>query len=184
MNNGGEIDMRGLIARAREGDAAALNSLCLALNEQVLKKMKISLHGSDDYREVAQEVILWFLRHFEEDIHDENIPALLASKAFYMLKSHFRTKYARKEIALESIADLADGEAETSLEETLDRNELRKRLMDGLGALPQNFCDVITRRYFQEMSFKEIAAELGLTEANVRQRHKRGRELLKTKLKT
>ncbi len=167
-------DIRGLLTGARNGDAGALNELCSLLREQVLRQIVGKLRDRDRSKEIAQDVIVWFVKNYREGIHDENVPALLTAKAFFMMKSHFRAKYALHEVALEAAADMTTDETEEEIEKNLDRDEISRMIATGLERLPETYRAVITRRYFREMSFKEIGAELGLEEENIRQRHARG----------
>lgn len=179
-------NVRDLLQRSRRGDVDALNMLCTMVREQVFRQVMGKIHDEDDANELAQETIIWFLRNFRDRIHDENIPALLAAKAFFMLKSHFRTRYALKEVALESVIDdtaFADSSAADSFEENTDRREAWKQIEAGLKSLPAAYKEVIKRRYYQELSFEEIAAELRLTPANVRQRLKRGIDMLRKRVR-
>jgi RNA polymerase sigma factor (sigma-70 family) len=179
-------NVRDLLDRSRRGDSDALNRLCTMLREQVFQRIMGKIHDEDDSNELAQDTIIWFLRNYKDKIYDQNIPALLAGKAFFMLKSYFRAKYALKEVALESVSEegaFIDNSEADSLEENADRDAAWKKIEVGVEKLPVTYREVIERRYFKELSFQEIAGELHISEDNVRQRHKRGIDMLKKRLR-
>jgi RNA polymerase sigma-70 factor (ECF subfamily) len=182
MSKTGDDNVRDLLERSRRGDVDALNRLCVILHEQVFQQILGRVRDENISDELAQNTMIWFLRNFKDRIHDENIPALLAAKAFFLLKSHFRTKYVLKEVSLESMSeegDIADSSAADTLDERVDRREIWKKIVDDVERLPSGYKEVITRRYYQDLSFQEIARDLNLSEANIRQRHKRAIDLLR-----
>jgi RNA polymerase sigma-70 factor (ECF subfamily) len=182
MSKTGDDTVRDLLERSRRGDVDALNRLCVLLHEQVFQRILGRVRDEDVSDELAQNTMIWFLRNYKDRIHDENIPALLAAKAFFLLKSHFRAKYILKEVSLESMSeerDIADTSAVDTLDERVDRREIWKKIVDDVERLPSDYKEVITRRYYQDLSFQEIARDLHLSEANVRQRHKRAIDMLK-----
>ena len=185
MSKNDDYNVRDLLDRSRRGDVDALNRLCAMLREQVFRRIMVKIHDEDDSDDLAQKTIIWFLRNFKDRIHDENIPALLAAKAFFMLKSHFRTKYILKEVALECVEEghLVDNSTADTLDENTDRREAWKKIETGVESLPATYKEVITRHYYQDLSFQEIARELHLSEDNVRQRHKRGIDMLKKRVR-
>ncbi len=184
MSKNDDDNVRDLLYRSRRGDVDALNRLCAMLREQVFRRIMGKIHDEDDSDELAQKTIIWFLRNFKDRIHDENIPALLAAKAFFLLKSHFRTKYILKEVALECVEEghLVDNSVADTLDENADRREAWKKIKAEVESLPATYREVIVRRYYQDLSVQEIAVELDLSEDNVRQRHKRGIDILKKRM--
>jgi RNA polymerase sigma factor (sigma-70 family) len=69
-----------------------------------------------------------------------------------------------------------------SPEQTFLRREMHVNLEGALAKLPERLQRVMVLRCVKEFSYKEIAEELGLTEANVRKRVQLGREWIKTYL--
>jgi RNA polymerase sigma factor (sigma-70 family) len=182
MSKTGNDTIRDLLERSRRGDAGALNRLCAILHEEVLQQILGRVRDADTSYDLAQKTMIWFIKNYKDRMHDENIPALLAAKAFFLLKSHFRSKYILKEVSLESMGDggdIADSSEGDTPDERLDRREIWKKIVDDVDRLPSGYREVITRRYYQDLSFQEIAIDLQLTEANVRQRHKRGIDMLR-----
>ena len=57
--------------------------------------------------------------------------------------------------------------------------ELKKRLRDALGRLPESQREIIVMRHLEQLSVKEIAAILDVPEGSVMSRHYRGLRALR-----
>lgn len=69
------------------------------------------------------------------------------------------------------------------LDERLEKAELVQRLRAALSSLDVKCRDLITQRYFRELSFKEIAQSVGVTENTVTVQTRRCLDSLKAKFK-
>jgi RNA polymerase sigma factor FliA len=101
---------------------------------------------------------------------------------------------SRMLVSLDSVIDFEQGE-DTSLHETLpdenqpnpsdvfDEEEMRERLIEALRSMQEREQMVLSLYYFDELTFKEIGAILGITESRVCQLHARAITHLKVELK-
>ena len=64
------------------------------------------------------------------------------------------------------------------------RSELRGRVRSALAQLPELDREVLTLRYLEQLSTREVAAVLGATEAAVKMRHCRALQKLRKLLDT
>ena len=174
--------IKNLIEQARKGDTGALNELCAILREQVFYSVLGRFPNRSVCDELAQETMIWFVGRFDHSIRDENIPALLASKAFFLLKSHFREKYSRREQHASdegTLHDIPDTTLIDELESSADIEEDWRKIEAAFPLLPVKYREVLEQRYLKNHTYPEIAGSLHISEANVRQRVKRGMDLLK-----
>lgn len=76
-----------------------------------------------------------------------------------------------------------DHSGNLSSREKLEKEETRKIVMEAVNGLPENYREVIILKHFENMSYKEMAEALGLTESSVESRLFRARKTLRKKLK-
>ncbi|MCD8180089.1 MAG: sigma-70 family RNA polymerase sigma factor [Firmicutes bacterium] len=118
--------------------------------------------------DVTQDVFLRLLQHdgFESD---EHIKAWLIRVTINCSRSVFKTAWFRKTVPLEE-------------EIAFDTPE-KSDVYFAVQSLPSNYRTVIHLFYYEDMSVKEIAECLEISEPTVKTRLHRARKQLKTKLK-
>jgi RNA polymerase sigma-70 factor, ECF subfamily len=90
-----------------------------------------------------------------------------------------RSLHFRDRIAPALAADLGEGrDPRPSHEQRLASAELADRVREALRLVPRTFREVLVLRHFEERPTAEVAVILGLPEATVRSRLKRGRDML------
>lgn len=123
--------------------------------------------NADDANDIVQETFIQYLTT-DTDFYDEtHIRAWLIRVAINKTKNLFRSGWNRKVV-------LKDLDQENVAVET-DGGYVFDKVMD----LPDNYRIVIHLFYYEEMSVREIAEVLGITEGNVKMRLSRGRSMLK-----
>jgi len=133
-------------------------------------RLSLSLTRNISYAEdVTQDVFLRFIQH--EDIFetDEHIKAWLIRVTINCSKSIFMSSWFKKTVPLEEELSFS----------TPEKSEVYFAVQD----LPSKYRAVIHLHYYEEMSVKEIADCLNEKESTVKSQLRRGRELLKSKLK-
>lgn len=81
------------------------------------------------------------------------------------LIDHFRVSGRRQTIQLDSLSEMGDGK--TSPEDALVQAEERRKLQACLAQLPLPEQEIISLKFGAEMTNRQIAGMLGLTESNV-----------------
>ena len=119
--------------------------------------------------DVTQEVFLRFIQKYESLKSDEHIKAWLIRVTLNCSKSIFMGAWNRKTVPLTD-------------EISFDTPE-KSEVYFAVQSLPSKYRAVIHLFYYEDMSVKEIAAAMGLTQSTVKSRLFRGRELLRTRLK-
>ena len=119
--------------------------------------------------DVTQEVFLRFIQKYDSFQSDEHIKAWLIRVTVNCSKSIFMNAWNRKTVPLTDKISF----------DTPEKSEVYFAVQ----SLPSKYRTVIHLFYYEDMSVKEIAAAMGLTQSTVKSRLFRGREMLRTKLK-
>lgn len=80
--------------------------------------------------------------------------------------------------------DVKSDDIEMDPQASLDSKETENILRDQIGRLPEKEKKVISLYYYDELTYKEIAAVMGISESRISQLHSKAIMKLKTKLKT
>ena len=158
-----------------------------AVNDELINRL-ISEHGDSilrmcylylkDYylaEDAMQETFLSVYRNYNKFEHRSTEKTWIIRIAINQCKSIMRKKYFQREREQLSVDILDSNETTFLIEDTSVSDEVLK--------LPIKEREVILAYYYQELSVKETAEVLGIKEAAVMQRLKRGRERLKIVLK-
>lgn len=133
-------------------------------------RLALSQTRSVSYAEdVVQEVFLRFIRKENTLKTDEHIKAWLIRVTINCSKSVFETSWFRKTVPLED--EIAF--------DIPEKSDVYFAVQD----LPPKYRAAIHLFYYEDMSIKEISESLRVKESTVKSRLRRGREMLRNKLK-
>lgn len=139
-------------------------------------------HNDQDAQDVVQEAYLRAFRYFG-GFRGEDARAWLLSivrHTFYTWHQQNREYAAETTEFEEDLHSLETGHAshDDSPEATLIRNQSRKRVHQALRSLRLEYREVVVLRELEELSYKEIAAIVGIPMGTVMSRLGRGRQQL------
>jgi RNA polymerase sigma-70 factor (ECF subfamily) len=168
-----------LVVRARGGDVEAVGALYDHYAERVFRFVRFRLSSQQDAEDVSQRVFLQMIQALPR-YQSRGIPfgAWLFRIARNAVIDHQRTRRAHE--PLEAVADTASGER--SLEEIAITSSEIDRVTAALAELTDEQREVITLRFFAELSPGEIAAVLGRREGAIRGTQFRGLQALRRQL--
>jgi RNA polymerase sigma-70 factor (ECF subfamily) len=189
-----------LIEQASRGQSAACQELLLRhrerLRRMVAVRMDRRLAPRIDPSDVVQETLALAARKLSVYLRDRPLPFYpwLRSIAWERLvKLHQKHLQAqRRSVTREEprLPRLSDGSAMdlakrlvdsgTSPSFNLARKELRGQVQNALGRLRPPEREILVMRYLEQLSNKEIAAALGISEGALKMRHLRALTALKT----
>ena len=148
--------------------------------EQFLRNA-MAVHGDMVYRlalcrtqnpanaeDVYQDVFLRLLNQPEQDWDREHLKAWLLRVAINRAKDISRSFWKKNRLSIEDYADAVPFE---SREET--------GLFEAVMRLPEKYREVIHLYYYEDLSIKETARILRITEGSVKMRLSRGRSFLR-----
>jgi RNA polymerase sigma-70 factor (ECF subfamily) len=191
-----------LLARAGAGDAAARNRLLDAyrarLRALVALRLPRRLSARVDPSDVVQETLAAADGRLADYLARRPLPYYLWLRDIALerlidlqrrhgaqKRSVRREEPAAAPLADESMCELADRLAArgSSPSQGAQREELRHRVRQALDRLGERDREVLVLRHLEQMSTREIAAVLGLSESAVKVRHLRALQRLRELLR-
>lgn len=181
-------NMSYLVQKARENDQEALTEIYKISSPAVYKTIRVLIKDEDTVYDILQDTyVKAFTRLNQLQNPDKLIPWLkmiannLAKDWLKKSKPVFFTDiYGGEE--LEDIPfeeSIEDVRSELNPEMAMDQQEAKRLVMEILDHLPEDQRVVIGMFYYEEMSVKDIAQTLGVSENTVKSRLSYGRKKIK-----
>lgn len=174
-------ELAALVARARTGDRAALESVLAAVAPSVHRFGLRMCKSATDAEDVLQETLLAILNHLPEF----EGRASLSSWAFSLTRSACARKRRglknRPPVSDEHLGEEAD--VAPSPEARAADRELASALSTALGGLSDDHREVVLLRDVEGLSAPETASALGISVDAVKSRLHRAREALRAALR-
>jgi RNA polymerase sigma-70 factor, ECF subfamily len=174
------------ILASQRGDALAFNRLVLKWEKPIYNLALRMLQDSEEAAESAQEVFLSAYRNIRRFRHDSRFSTWLYRIAVNQCISRLRRRPPGAHYSLDdegAAQPLANQlRAPESQEQELLQQESRRRVRDALQHLPTDQRAVVELKFFQELTFEEIATILETPLSTVKTRLYGGLEVLKNRL--
>jgi RNA polymerase sigma-70 factor (ECF subfamily) len=181
-----------LVERAQAGDLNAFETLVSRYERRIWALAKQMLQHDQDAEDVVQDTFLTALEHLHALRHGERFGAWLKQIATRLA---YRVLAKRKRMPTEPLDALLSedpDEEETTLprpqlvadwrdspEALLQRKETMRLIEEALQQLPEKYRVVFWLRDVEQLSTRETAEALGISEANVKVRLLRARLMLR-----
>jgi RNA polymerase sigma-70 factor, ECF subfamily len=174
------------ISESQGGDARAFNQLVLKWEKTVYNVSLRMLQDREEAAEATQEV---FLRAFKS-IRSFRRESKFSTWLYRIAMNHCLTRLSQRPRGIHiSIDEGSDPEnpapqfrvAETQVSELI-RQEQQKQVMTALQLLPPDQRAVIELKFFQDLTFEEIAEILKTPSSTIKTRLYSGLEMLKNRL--
>lgn len=167
-----------LLKRIRSGDKSAYVDLVTPYKERLLRKAKSMLQDDDDAEDVVQDALISGYRSIHKFRADSGIYTWLYRIVINRAKDILtrRRKNVEKSLAEQEFQFVDERE---NYEKKLELSEESKYLINKIQKLDDVYRQVIELRYFEELSYSEIASILGCNEGTVKSRLFKAKELLK-----
>jgi len=168
-----------LIEAARSGDERAFGRLVERYKKMVFATAVAITRDFDEAHDIAQEVFLraWFgLNGLKEA---SSWPGWLRMIARNRARTWLRRRQ-RQPLPERLNADIAD--SADSPERRAEKAERRRLVLAALDQLPEDRRQALMLHYMEELSTPQMAAQLGITEAAVRQRLRRARQQMQEEM--
>ena len=174
------------IAASQRGDTMAFNRLVLKWERTIYNVAMRMLQDRDDAAEAAQEVFLLAYRNIRRFRQDARFSTWLYRIAINHCISRARRRPPGTHVTIDDSSPGAPPPAQLRVTETQEgellREESRNRVLSALAFLPPEQRAVVELKFFQELTFEDIAAALQLPLSTVKSRLYAGLELLKVRL--
>jgi len=174
------------VSGSQRGDGLSFNRLVLKWEKNVYNLALRMLQDRDEAAEGTQEIFLLAFKNIRRFRHDSKFSTWL----YRIAVNHCITRVRRRPQGIHLSID-GDGAELRPVEQLmikesqageLMRSEQRRRVMDALSHLQAEQQAVIELKFFQEMTFEEIADALGIPLSTIKSRLYSGLEMLKVRL--
>jgi RNA polymerase sigma-70 factor, ECF subfamily len=160
------LDLDRVVQRAQDHDAEALGEIYRSYVRRVFGLCHYMLSSRESAEDATSEVFLKLQRSI--DTYDGSIPfvrwllRLASNQCIDVLRRRARGQklIAEPEEGAAAVIDAAS--SELSPLKTLISKEERTKVRDAVARLPENYRVPLVLRYYSELSYDEIAHELGL----------------------
>lgn len=169
-----------LLRRARVGDRLAVEALCKRYRAPLVRFCFRYLRSRDAAEDVAQDVLTRIV--VDERWPDSSFRAWMYRVARNCCINHGRSA---REAPIEFGSRLGESKLaspRTGPGTAADQREREAALREALAAIPPSLAEVLTLRYFQDLTRREIAEVLDLSETGVKERLVQARQELARKL--
>ena len=174
------------VSKSQQGDALSFNRLVLKWEKPIFNLALRMLQDREEAVEAAQEI---FLLAFK-GIHRFRLDSRFSTWLYRIAVNHCVTRNRQRppgirisldedEVEIHSVQQLTVAEPQAG---ELLRSEQRQRVMQALSHLQAEQQAVIELKFFQEMTFEEIAETLGAPLSTIKSRLYSGLEMLKARL--
>jgi len=146
----------------------------------------------DDAEDLVQEVFFRAWRAYDRFRNDADVYSWLYRITLNLCRERIRSRIAVRKLIAQDTSGTPDDStdrcattadpAEPAPGEHLEREELRRRVRDAIGRLPDRFARVIMLRDIGGMSYEEMARVLGISVTAAGVRLNRARALLRKEL--
>jgi RNA polymerase sigma-70 factor (ECF subfamily) len=176
--------------RARKGDLDAYNQLVIKYQERIFAKVFSMLRNSQDAEEITQDTFIRAHRALASFRGNASFSTWIYQIGTNLARNRYWYWRRRKRDESMSLdADIGD-EAGATLHDILSdgtqgpgheaqHNEFIKKVADCMEQLKPEHALILTMRNVQNMSYEDIADELGLSIGTVKSRINRAREALR-----
>lgn len=161
-----EVDRRWLEG-LRSGEPEAASRLWEEFSGPLRRFLSGLLRHPADAEDLAQESLVRFLQHAAEYRGEASVKSYLFQIAHNLALNHLAAAPTRRESYTGEMPDLPTAPS-AGPAESAQRGEEAARLRGALALLPPQQRAVVLLRAWEDLSFKEVAAALGLAEGTAK----------------
>jgi len=165
-----------LMGRCRQGDEAAFTTLFERHRERAMRHANGMIGDVDAAGDVVQEAFLYVFRKAPEWEPRAKFTTLLYKVVASLSVTELRRRRRRRAVEVEEgmAEDPAPGP-----DQAVAGSELAARLRETMGEMPELFRDALALRFFEDLSYEDIAEILEIPVGTLKSRIHNGLELLK-----
>ncbi len=176
------------LEQASHGDRAALGAMATALRPHIEKQLLRYPLSDDDRQDLVQSTLVQIIRRVGSFRGDSSFSTWLfrvtANEALMMMRSQRRHRARLVQgLDFEELGSLPAANDAAAAGDRADvtaaQSERDARVRAALAELPDDYRDVVSLHYHEDLGLQEIADRLGSTESAVRSRLHRARTRLR-----
>ncbi len=181
-----EIQENLWVASSKQGDTLAFNRLVLKWETTVFNMATRMLRDREEAAEATQEVFLLAFKHIKRFREKSRFSTWLYRITLNQCVSRLRQRPQGAHISLDDRNMNADSSRQLQVPEkqlgALMHSEQRDRVLEALSHLTSDQRAVVELKFFQEMTFEDIATVLEVPSSTIKSRLYAGLEMLKIRL--
>ncbi|MBI4971740.1 MAG: RNA polymerase sigma factor [Candidatus Omnitrophica bacterium] len=169
-----------LIERVQSGDKSAFNEIFSRHKTNLINLAFRFTRSREAAEDIAQEI---FIKIYEGKVKTD--PKAKFTTWLYRVAVNAAIDVSRKRKYTPHSLDVREDFKDSAIRHTtevLTETEIKARVQNEIANLPEKFRSPILLYQFEEMSYREIAAVLGITEKAVERRIYHAKEALRKKL--
>jgi RNA polymerase sigma-70 factor (ECF subfamily) len=169
-----------LIERCLQGDQLAWDAIVRQYWRKVFNVAYKFVGKHDEAEDLAQDIFLKLFKSLDTFDRRANFQTWLISVSRNLCIDHYRSVRKERETIDRDVdaGELSPASGDTGPYAALEHADRRALLRRALDALPPTLRSAVLLRDIQELSYQEIAVQLGLPEGTVKSRINRGRSEL------
>jgi RNA polymerase sigma-70 factor (ECF subfamily) len=185
-----------LVDQAAVGNERAYEMLVQRYEKQVWHFVYHHMARTDDVQDIVQFVFLQlflFLPRLQGHLISTKSQQPLKSWLFQVARNRCHDERRKKHLLLFSDLDTAASEEESSPfeylpdtsplpDETVEQQDQQRLIQDAIQTLPSHFRSIVSLRYREDLTFREIGQRLHIPENTAKTYFQRARPLLRTAL--
>lgn len=147
-------------------DAGWVEHLIKEYSSSLLRYLVSHVHSREDAEDILQDVFMSVYEHC-----GEFDPSLCNEEAWlYIIAKRRLVSYYRKFKQIDSIDEMEDYQlpGDDSMAQATNLMACRQTVARALSGLDQRSRDIVVLKYFDDLSYKEIAEKVGTSEGNAR----------------
>ena len=164
--DGGAIDFT-LMERIGEGDHEAFRQLVMRHQNAVIGTVAKMLGNPSEAEDIAQQVFLRIWRHAKRYRPDAKFTTYLYTITRNLVFNETRRKSRKKEVSSDEREEnsnrLIEANPDRQPDAELLQAELQRAVDDAIAGLPETQRMAVVLRRYEQLSYEEIAAVLGLS---------------------
>ncbi len=172
-----------LVKQVLNGNNNAFRFLVSKHQRLVFHVVQRVVQRQDEVEDICQEVFITVFGKLKNFRGESRLSTWIATIAYNTSISHIRKLARRGEQSYDEIPAIIELEEDDSLnQKIIEREEVKKYLLDLIESLPVNYRTVLTLFHLEEFSYKEIEQITGMPEGTIKSYLSRARKMLKEKL--
>ncbi len=174
------------VKAAQTGDNKAFETLFKEFNQQVFYSVLLTVKNEEIAKDITQETFITVIKKINELEKPEAFPGWVKKVAHSKCSDYYKKKEVIHETAAspdseddyDIFGNIEDDDRDFIPDKALDKEDLKRIILDILNSLPDEQRAAIFMRYYEEMSVKEIAEIQGVSEGTVMSRLNYGRKAI------
>ena len=179
-----------LVARLRDGDAAAFESLVRTYGTRMLTVARRFLRNEEDAADALQEALISAYRSIGQFAAESKLSTWLHRIVVNASLMRLRSRRRKAEVSIDALLPqfLEDGhQVKSSVDwpdavRAIERRETSELVRRSIDQLPEGYREVLLLRDIDELDTQEAARLLGISSGAVKVRLHRARQALRTLL--